>query len=148
MEIRKAKEQELATLVRFQEEMALETEGLTLDHAILQEGVKAVFKDEKKGDYYLAIEDNTIAASLLITYEWSDWRNGWIYWIQSVYVLPAYRGKGIYKKMYGHLKELVDNDEKLLGLRLYVEKNNTNAQKVYAKLGMDGEHYQMFEWFK
>ena len=147
MEIRKAKPSELATLVSFQQKMAQETENLELNQDILNKGVKAVFDDQNKGIYYVAVENNEVIASLMITFEWSDWRNGQVYWIQSVYVLPAHRGKGVYKQMYLHLKKVVDETPGILGLRLYVEKDNLNAQKVYSKLGMDGEHYKMFEWF-
>jgi len=108
MEIRKAKPSELTTLVSFQQKMALETEDLELNQTVLNRGVQAVFDDHNKGIYYVAIENNEAIASLLITYEWSDWRNGQVYWIQSVYVLPEHRGKGVYKQMYLHLKKVVD----------------------------------------
>ncbi len=146
MEIRKANSSEFGTLVEFQQKMAFETEGLELDKDILNKGVQAVFNDENKGVYYVAVENGQIIASLLITFEWSDWRNGQVYWIQSVYVLSEFRGKGVYKQMYLHLKEVVNKNPDIMGLRLYVEKDNLNAQKVYTKLGMDGVHYKMFEW--
>lgn len=148
MDIRKANPSEIDSIVTFQQKMAMETESLELDTAILTKGVQAVFDDSSKGIYYVAIEDKKTIASLLITYEWSDWRNGQVYWIQSVYVLPEHRGKGVYKQMYLHLKEEVEKSLNIRGLRLYVEKDNQIAQKVYAKLGMDGEHYKMFEWMK
>ena len=148
MDIRKANPSEIDSIVTFQQKMAMETESLELDTAILTKGVQAVFDDSSKGIYYVAIEDEKTIASLLITYEWSDWRNGQVYWIQSVYVLPEHRGKGVYKQMYLHLKEEVEKSPNIRGLRLYVEKDNQIAQKVYSKLGMDGEHYKMFEWMK
>ncbi len=146
MEVRKAKTIELIHIVSFQQKMAMETESLELDSNILNKGVQAVFDDPAKGTYYVAVENDNIIGSLMITYEWSDWRNGQVYWIQSVYVLPEHRGKGVYKQMYLHLKEQVEKSPDVRGLRLYVEKDNVNAQKVYSKLGMDGEHYKMFEW--
>jgi ribosomal protein S18 acetylase RimI-like enzyme len=146
MEIRKAKPSEINSIVDFQQKMAKETESLELNLDILTKGVQAVFDDSTKGIYYVALENNAVIASLLITYEWSDWRNGQVYWIQSVYVLPEHRGKGVYKQMYLHLKEEVEKSPDIRGLRLYVEKDNAIAQKVYSKLGMDGEHYKMFEW--
>jgi ribosomal protein S18 acetylase RimI-like enzyme len=146
MEVRKAKPTELPYIVSFQQKMAMETESLELDTDILNKGVQAVFDDSAKGTYYVAVENDNIIGSLMITYEWSDWRNGQVYWIQSVYVLPEHRGKGVYKQMYLHLKEQVEKTPGIRGLRLYVEKDNVNAQKVYSKLGMDGEHYKMFEW--
>jgi ribosomal protein S18 acetylase RimI-like enzyme len=85
---------------------------------------------------------------LLITYEWSDWRDGVVWWIQSVYVRPDARQKGVYAGLYQHIKELVGNDPEVSGIRLYVDRRNTGAQQVYARLGMNGEHYQVFEWMK
>lgn len=147
MEIRKAKPTEADILAGFQQKMAKETEDLELNPDILNKGVKAVFDDPNKGIYYVAVHKEKVVASLMITFEWSDWRNGQVYWIQSVYVLPEYRGQGVYREMYQHLQNVVEQDPDILGLRLYVEKDNVNAQKVYSKLGMDGQHYKMFEWF-
>jgi predicted GNAT family acetyltransferase len=147
MDIRTAKHSDHAAIVDFQIRMAKETEDLALDPNLVSKGVEAVLKDSNKGIYYIVEDNSDVVASLLTTYEWSDWRNGLVLWIQSVYVLPGYRGKGVYKSMYHHLKSKVESNSELLGLRLYVEKDNKNAQKVYSKLGMDGEHYQMFEWF-
>ena len=90
----------------------------------------------------------TIVASTMITYEWSDWRNGVVWWIQSVYVAPEARGQGVYKGLYAYVQELANDDPNIRGIRLYVDKRNTRAQQVYAKLGMNGEHYQVFEWMK
>jgi GNAT superfamily N-acetyltransferase len=148
MIIRQSNRVDLNSIVDFQLKMAKETEGLELNIERLSKGVAAVYDDPGKGTYYVAEIGEKVVASLLTTYEWSDWRNGMVLWIQSVYVLPDYRGKGVYKQMYQFLKEKVENDSGLLGLRLYVEKNNTVAQCVYEKCGMDGEHYGMFEWFK
>jgi len=147
MEIRTANLSDHLSIVDFQIRMAKETEDLALNYDLVSKGVLAALNDSNKGVYYIAELENKAVASLLTTYEWSDWRNGLVLWIQSVYVLPEFRGKGIYKEMYLHLKSKVQNNKDLLGLRLYVEKDNKNAQKVYSKLGMDGEHYQMFEWF-
>lgn len=146
--IRKANLSHSAIIQDFQQKMALETEGLSLDKAILKSGVEAVFEDEAKGQYYIAEKDGEPVASLLITPEWSDWRTGWVWWIQSVYVLPAHRRRGVFKAMYTFLKQEVEKAEDLRGLRLYVEKNNHAAQSVYKALGMSDEHYDMYEWFK
>lgn len=148
MEIRKAQQSEQLAIVDFQLKMAKETEGIDLNLDVLTKGVEAVFKDLKKGIYYVALDGGKVIASLMVTYEWSDWRNGLVYWIQSVYVLPEFRGQGVFKQMYSHLKNEVIENPEVLGLRLYVEKDNVDAQKVYSKLGMDGEHYGMYEWFK
>jgi GNAT superfamily N-acetyltransferase len=147
MIIRESNINDIESIVDFQFKMAKETEGLELNHERLRKGVAAVYADAHKGIYYVAEFEGKVVASLLTTFEWSDWRNGLVLWIQSVYVLPEYRGKGAYKKMYQFLRDKVENDQGLLGLRLYVEKNNKVAQQVYAKSGMDGDHYFMYEWF-
>jgi len=146
--IRKASHADIETIAQFQAEMAMETESLTLNPAILRQGVKAVLDDESKGTYYVFEVDNRIISSLLITYEWSDWRNGTVMWIQSVYVLPQYRRRGVYRKMYSFLQNLVYDNPDLKGIRLYVDKTNTRAQATYWELGMNAEHYQTFEWMK
>jgi len=146
--IRKAIEEDLPTIVDFQMAMALETENLKLEESIVKKGVSAAFHDSAKGQYFVTEIDNEIAASLMITFEWSDWRNGMVYWIQSVYVEKKFRRMGIYSKMYTHIQEIVKNDENIRGIRLYVDKTNTRAQMTYKKTGMNGEHYQLFEWMK
>ncbi len=135
-------------IVAFQLAMARETEEVTLDLTTCTAGVDAVFADARRGHYFVAELDSAVVASLLITHEWSDWRNGDVWWIQSVYVTPKARGKGVYAGLYEHVKQLVQVDPDVRGLRLYVDKRNTRAQTVYSRLGMDGEHYQVFEWMK
>ena len=135
-------------IVDFQQKMAWETEKLKLDENELTAGVRAVFHDSAKGCYFVALEDNIIIGSLMITYEWSDWRNRTVYWIQSVYVLPEHRQKGVYKALYAHILSLMNEDEKVGGVRLYVDKSNRIAQTVYTKMGMNGDHYQLFERMK
>jgi len=146
--IREAKNDDAAQIAAFQLEMALETEHLQLDKNTVERGVAQVFADPSKGTYYVAEKDGQVIASLLTTYEWSDWRNGTVLWIQSVYVRPEFRGNGVYKKMYRHIQQLVDRDDRLKGIRLYVDQTNSRAQQVYEKLGMTAEHYQLFEWMK
>ncbi len=128
--------------------MAWETEKVTLDLIILTEGVQNLFADVNRGKYYVAEENGLVVGSLLTTYEWSDWRNGTVLWIQSVYIAEGHRGKGIYKKLYDHIQQMVKSTSDLRGIRLYVDKTNKAAQQVYEKLGMNGEHYQVFEWMK
>jgi ribosomal protein S18 acetylase RimI-like enzyme len=137
----------LSDIVSFQIAMALETEGINLDEAVITSGVKAVFDDPSKGVYFIVKDGDKAIASNLITYEWSDWRNRNIWWIQSVYVRPEYRKQGVFKTLYNHLKEQVELNN-IGGLRLYVDKTNTRANEVYTRLGMDGEHYDYFEWMK
>ncbi len=147
IEIRKGVESDLDTLVDFMVLMAKETEDLNLKDEILRQGIKAALVDEQKGIYYIAEINGHIAGSLMTTFEWSDWRNNWVLWIQSVYTYPTFRGKGVYKALYENLKAKVDRGE-YAGIRLYVDKTNTSAQKVYEQLGMDGNHYHFYEWMK
>lgn len=128
--------------------MALETENFKLDFKTVELGVHAALSDFHKGKYYVAESNEKLLACLLTIPEWSDWRNGTVLWIHSLYVVPDKRGQGIYKLMYEHLKEMVNNSTEYRGLRLYVDKTNLPAQKVYHKLGMSAEHYAMFEWMK
>ncbi len=148
IQIRKAKKTDLPTLVDFQLAMAMETEKLQLDKPIVEKGVATAFRDSTKGQYFVTEVDGQIAASLMITYEWSDWRNGMVYWIQSVFVKGEFRRLGIYRKMYAHIQKLANNDDNIRGIRLYVDKTNVRAQKTYENTGMNGEHYQLFEWMK
>ena len=147
IKIREANRSDAPSIIDFQLKMALETENLELTKSVLESGVKAVFDEDSKGAYYVAEVDGTVVGSLLTTYEWSDWRNGQILWIQSVYVANEFRGKGIYRNMYEYIKNKV-RDHKLdfKGIRLYVDKTNDVAQKVYKKLGMENHHYEMYEW--
>ena len=127
--------------------MARETEELELDREVLTSGVQAVFADPALGRYYVAEENGKVIGSLMITYEWSDWRNGTVWWIQSVYVIPEFRRRGIYAGLYAHVKQIVEQST-VRGIRLYVDKRNTAAQQVYTRLGMNGEHYLVFEWMR
>jgi GNAT superfamily N-acetyltransferase len=145
---RKATTADAPAIVEFQIAMARETEELELDRTICTRGVQAVFADTGHGQYHVCEQEGIIVGSTLITYEWSDWRNGVVWWIQSVYVIPAARGQGVYKGLYRYVQDLANADAHVRGIRLYVDKRNTGAQQVYARLGMNGEHYQVFEWMK
>jgi GNAT superfamily N-acetyltransferase len=146
--IRFAQIQDQDDIVSFQIKMAKESEGIDLDRNALSKGVDAVFKDPRKGQYYVAEDDGKVIGSMLTTYEWSDWRNQYIYWLQSVYLLPEYRGKNIFGKMYAHLKQKAIEDSQVGGIRLYVDERNHHALKVYKAIGMNGDHYRTFEWMK
>jgi ribosomal protein S18 acetylase RimI-like enzyme len=148
VEIREARPGDAPVIVDFQIRMARSTEDLELDHPTVTRGVAAVFADPAKGTYWVAEADGRVVGSLLTTFEWSDWRNGTVLWIQSVYVLPEWRRRGVYKSLYEHLKRQVERSPDLRGLRLYVDQRNTAAQQVYERLGMTKEHYQMYEWLK
>jgi GNAT superfamily N-acetyltransferase len=136
------------TIVDFQQAMARETEEVALDRDVVTRGVQAVFDDPSRGRYFVAESGGRVVASLLITYEWSDWRNGVVWWIQSVYVRPELRKQGIYAGLYAHVREIASADRSVKGIRLYVDRRNAPAQEVYRRLGMNGEHYIVFEWMK
>jgi len=124
----------------------METESKALDTDILTSGVNAVLSDANKGFYLVAeSEQNSIAGSLMVTLEWSDWRNSHFWWIQSVYVAPDFRRTGIYSALYNHVKLLAENSAGVCGYRLYVEKDNLAAQKTYQNLGMKATYYDMYE---
>lgn len=146
--IRTALVSDLHFIVNAQIQMALETEDLKLNPEVLRLGVQAVFNDSQKGQYFIATCNNEPVGMLLTIPEWSDWRNGTVLWIHSVFITKSFRELGIYKKLYLHLKEMVMNSTDLRGLRLYVDKRNLNAQVVYKKLGMDNQHYELYEWLK
>ena len=133
------------TISKFQMEMAKESEGTELDYETVREGVKAVMTDETKGSYLVAKDgEGKILGSLLLTTEWSDWNNCNYYWIQSVYVRPESRHQGVFKEMFDFAKTIAQS-EGAGALRLYVDRHNVNAQKVYQSLGMHESHYLMYE---
>lgn len=145
--IRNATLEDAATIIAFQRQMAKETEDLELAEETISAGVKAVFSDDSKGNYYVAADGNRLIGSFLITPEWSDWRNSYVWWFQSVYVLPEYRRMGVFTKMYDFTKSTALSSG-IAGLRLYVEINNERARETYKSMGMNGEHYSLFEWLK
>lgn len=145
--IRKAVQSDATSIIDFQLKMAWETEGIRLDPETVTKGVNAVFTDHSKGQYFVAESDQKPVASLLITFEWSDWRNRNVWWLQSVYVMPEYRRRGIFRKMYLFIKEQAGIND-IAGLRLYVETRNLNAKKTYEALGMSSEHYSFYEWMR
>ena len=124
--------------------LAAETEDLHLDRTVLAEGVRAVLTGAVPGRYWIAERDGQPVGQLLITFEWSDWRNRMVWWIQSVYVLPDARQHGAFRTLYTHTREAA-RAAGAAGLRLYVDTTNTRAQAVYAALGMNGGHYRVFE---
>ncbi len=148
IQYREATPDDAASIVEFQLAMARETEELELDRPTLSRGVAAVFANNTLGRYFVAEEEEDVIASLMITYEWSDWRAGTVWWIQSVYVVPMFRRRGVYAGLYSHVKAFVEGDAAIRGIRLYVDERNKPAQEVYARLGMNGEHYRVFEWMK
>lgn len=148
MNIRKANPEDIPFIVDFQLKMAWETEAIQLEKPVVTKGVEAVFLDPSKGFYLLAEPGHEVVASMLLTPEWSDWRNKTFLWIQSLYVLPQFRKKGVFKKMYRHVKELVEGSPEFAGLKLYVDRDNHPAQEVYSRIGMEESHYRLYEWNK
>lgn len=145
---RKAVPADALAIVDFQISMARETEGIDLDRDRVTRGVEAVFRRPELGTYYVAADGDRVAGGLLVTFEWSDWRNLTVWWIQSVYVRPEYRRQHVYGGLYTHIRVLAEQDRDVGGIRLYVDRRNSIAQGVYTRLGMNGEHYLVYEWMK
>ncbi len=143
--VRQATHHDAAIIVRFNALMGEETEGKKLDERILEQGVRAILSDPSKGVYYVAEIDSRVVGQLMITYEWSDWRNSNFWWIQSVYVEREYRKQGVFASLFEHMRALAKSRHDICGLRLYVEKANVRAQSAYERLGMKRSHYEMFE---
>ena len=143
--IRAAASSDLEALVDFNAAMAEETEALTLDRARLRRGVAALLAEPARGRYRVAELDGEVVGALLLTYEWSDWRCGDWWWIQSVYVRPEARRRGVFRALYRSVEDEARADPGVCGLRLYVERDNVTAQNTYASLGMAETHYRMYE---
>ena len=135
---------DIDTIVQFQADMAMESEGCVLDKEKVTKGVTAAMLDDSKGIYWVAKYEGRTIGSLMITREWSDWNNEWYWWIQSVYVTPEYRKQGVYKAMYQKVKDAA-KENNVSQIRLYADKTNLSAQKAYQSLGMHESHYLMFE---
>jgi GNAT superfamily N-acetyltransferase len=146
--VRKATSDDIYVIADFQKKMAFETEQLELDSGLVSKGVAAVISDPAKGFYLVAVSANQVAACMLITFEWSDWRNGMYLWIQSLYVSPGFRKQGIFAELYQYVKSLVVKSENYIGLKLYVDVNNTDAQRAYERVGMVSSHYNLYQWSK
>ncbi len=143
--IRSATPADAEFLARANERMALETEHRVLLPGTIRAGVARVLADPQLGRYYVAECDGQPVGCLMITYEWSDWRNGLFWWVQSVFVEPEYRGRGIYRSLYQHVKQTAAAEGGCCGFRLYVEKDNLRAQQTYQRLGMSATDYLLFE---
>jgi GNAT superfamily N-acetyltransferase len=144
--IRRATPADAVTIVDFNDRLARESEGKTLDPDVLRVGVAAALADpDRKGPYYLAVEGDTILGQMQITFEWSDWRNGWAWWIQGVYVRAEARRRGIFRALYEHVCQLAKQDPEVIALRLYVDRDNVAAQQTYLQLGMAWMNYLMLQ---
>ncbi len=144
IEIRKAAIEDSQTIADFNFLMALETENKQLDKESLLKGVRGLFENTGRGFYLVALAGGEIVGQMMCTYEWSDWRNSDFWWIQSVFVKKEFRGSGVFKQLYKTIERLA-KEAGACGLRLYVEKENSSAQKVYWKMGMSETAYKMFE---
>jgi GNAT superfamily N-acetyltransferase len=144
MIIRPAVLADVDVICEFNRLMAQETEGKTLDPATLQPGVAAIFGDSQKGCYFVAEIEGQLVGQVAITLEWSDWRNGWFWWLQSVYVVPSARRQGIYRKLYDHVVQQARTGG-VIGIKLYVDRDNSAAEAVYQKLGMMMSRYRLME---
>jgi GNAT superfamily N-acetyltransferase len=145
LRIRPAYPRERPTLVEFNLAMARETEGRELDPERVRAGVDALFEDPARGTYYVALAGEEILGGLLVTSEWSDWRNGAFWWIQSVFVVPSARRTGVFRRLYEFVLDRARANPEVCGLRLYVEHENHGAQAAYERLGMRPARYRFFE---
>lgn len=145
IQVRLANSNDAQRLADFNSAMAFETEAVELIPEVILQGVKGLLANPHHGYYWVAEAEGEIVASLMVTTEWSDWRNGVFWWIQSVYVLPNWRRKGLYTRLYEQVKKQALEHEDVCGFRLYVEQDNTIAQQTYSRLGMQETHYKLFE---
>jgi len=145
MTIRRARPSDASIIADFNARMAWETERRRLDPARVKRGVAALLRDRAKGTYFLAEENGAVLGQLLITLEWSDWRDGNFWWIQSVYVAPEFRKRGVFRSLFAHVHKLAKSRRDVCGLRLYVEGANRRAQRIYKRLAMRLSAYKIFE---
>jgi len=132
-------------LEAFNAAMAEETEGKQLDQPVLRRGVEAMLEDPTRGRYLIAEEDGEVLGALGVTAEWSDWRNGWFWWIQSVYVSQAARRRGVYRALHDAVMSSAQKDDQVCGVRLYVDRENSAARATYESLGMSETPYRLYE---
>jgi ribosomal protein S18 acetylase RimI-like enzyme len=143
--IRPATAADVPVMVEYNRRLARETEQKELDPAVLTAGVCAALADPNKGPYFLAEIDGAVVGQLQITFEFSDWRNGWIWWIQGVYVRADARGRGVFRALYEHVVNQAQKDPQVIALRLYVERDNQAAQQTYLRLGLGWTSYLVME---
>ena len=143
--VREARQEDVALMAAWAAAMAMETEHKQLDAPVVLRGIQRGFDDANKGRYFIAEGEGRPAGMLMLTWEWSDWRDGWWWWIQSVYVDRSFRRRGVYRALYAHVLELAQADPDVRGIRLYVERENTRARHTYEDLGMLDAGYAMYE---
>jgi GNAT superfamily N-acetyltransferase len=145
MKIRKARLTDAAVIAEFNTRLAWETEKLRLNPPTIRRGVRAALQDAGKGTYFVAEHEGAVVGQLLLTCEWSDWRNGQFWWIQSVYVAAEHRQAGVFRALFAHVQTLARSRRAVCGLRLYVEHDNHRAQRTYTRLGMAKKRYAIYE---
>jgi GNAT superfamily N-acetyltransferase len=145
--VRSARQADAPFLVEFNCRLASESEGKTLDPAVVKAGVDAGLRDPNKAAYFVAEDGGAVVGMVLLTREWSDWRNGWLWWIQSVYVRAEARRRGVFRAVYEHIYRLAKAEPDVIGLRLYMEENNHKAAKTYSAVGMEPAGYIVYQRF-
>jgi GNAT superfamily N-acetyltransferase len=143
--VRRATPADAAVIAEFNRLLAEETEGKTLDPAVLAPGVAAALADPARALYFVAEAAGAVAGQTMVTFEWSDWRNGWIWWFQSVYVRKEFRRRGVFRSLFQHVRATAGQTPQVVGLRLYVEQDNHTAQQTYARLGLERTGYLVLE---
>ncbi|HSM29855.1 MAG TPA: GNAT family N-acetyltransferase [Woeseiaceae bacterium] len=145
LSIREAHPPDAAIIAEFNASLAFESEGMRLDPGLVGRGVEALLGDRSRGRYWVAETDDRVVGQIMVTYEWSDWRNGMIWWIQSVYVHGDYRRSGVFSALYRHVESLARQDPQVCGIRLYLEHGNARAQRTYESLGMSMTDYRVMQ---
>lgn len=145
IEIRPADAADISTIVDFNMALCRETEGRELDHATVSKGVRRFVSEPARGRYFVALIGGEVVGQTAHTFEWSDWRNGEIWWIQSVYVHPSHRGTGVFRALFGHIRRLGEEDAECCGIRLYMEHGNDTARQSYVRLGFCEAGYEVLE---
>ena len=144
-DVRPARPGDADTIAEFNQAMARESEGRTLNPAAVAAGVRAVLEDPVRGCYFVAEHTGRLCGVAMITYEWSDWDNAWVWWLQSVYVQPEWRRRGVFSALYRHITRMALERGDVCGIRLYVDRNNTSAIRTYDSLGITGTRYLVHE---
>ena len=145
LEIREAVASDATQIAQYNALLAMESEGTRLAPEVAERGAEAMFADRSRGRYWLAEVDGEVVGQLMLTYEWSDWRNGMVWWIQSVYVHGDFRRRGVFSALYRHVESLARQEPEVCGLRLYVERDNARAQSTYEALGMHTTNYLVMQ---
>lgn len=145
IEIRQAVSADAETVTNFNIALCRETEGRELDRMTVTEGVKRFVSEPARGRYFVAVIDDEVVGQTAHTFEWSDWRNGEIWWIQSVYVKPQHRGMGVFRALFTHIKQLGEEDAECCGIRLYMERENESARQSYSRIGFSETGYEVLE---